>query len=357
MVYSLTVYAVVAAYFFSLMGLEIWGTRRKREKLVWSDALGSLLMGIGSVVLKTLFVGVHAGLYGWVFDRFAPWRLDPASPWVWAGAFVAADLLFYVYHRQHHVVNALWASHVQHHSSEAYNLSTALRQDWTSIPYGIVFWLPLAAVGVPFKVYGAVFGLNLLYQFWIHTRHVGRLHPWIEWVFNTPSHHRVHHAQNPTYQDKNYGGTFIVFDRLFGTFQPELDEEPVVYGVTTPPGSWHPFDAATHVWRVLWRDAVAADRWRDKLALWFMPTGWRPPNLPPHAKTGYPAPYAHTAPKPALAAAYATFGLTVGLFGAYLAHAGAPLAIKLPLAGAVGVAIVCTGWLLEWRDGEVPARE
>ncbi|MCY1530682.1 Fatty acid hydroxylase superfamily protein [compost metagenome] len=162
-----------------------------------------------------------------------------------------------------------------HHQSEEYNLSTALRQTSTGFLFGWIFYLPMAVAGVPPLVFLTVGALNLLYQFWVHTRHVPKL-GWFEWVFITPSNHRVHHAQNPVYMDRNYGGVFILWDRLFGTFQEELDEEPVIFGVTTPLASWNPLWANLQFYVQLWRDAARAESWWDRLRIWFMRTGWRP---------------------------------------------------------------------------------
>ncbi len=163
-----------------------------------------------------------------------------------------------------------------HHSSEDYNLAVALRQGAFQGLFSWVFYLPLAFVGFPPSWFAAIMSFNLLYQFWIHTRTIKTLGP-LEWVLNTPSHHRVHHARNPKYLDRNYAGTLIIWDRMFGTFQAE-EEEPV-YGLTKPLDSWNPLWANLHVWRDLFRDAWLAPRWIDKLRIWFMPQGWRPDGI------------------------------------------------------------------------------
>ncbi|WP_150629316.1 sterol desaturase family protein, partial [Pseudomonas fluorescens] len=172
----------------------------------------------------------------------------------------------------------LWAAHSVHHQSEDYNLSTALRQTSTGFVLGWVFYLPMAVLGVPLPVFVTVATVNLLYQFWVHTRHVPKL-GWFEWLFVTPSNHRAHHAQNALYMDRNYGGVFIVWDRLFGTFQEEDDAEPVIFGVTTPLQSWNPLWANWQFYGQLLADAQRTERWRDKLRIWFMPTGWRPADV------------------------------------------------------------------------------
>jgi hypothetical protein len=165
-----------------------------------------------------------------------------------------------------------------HHQSEEYNLSTALRQTSTGFLFGWIFYLPLFVVGFPLEIVVAVSAVNLLYQFWVHTQLIRRLGP-LEQVMMTPSHHRVHHAQNARYIDKNYGGMFIVWDRLFGSFTPERDDDPVIFGVRKPLASWNPFWANLQVYDYLLFDARKARRWRDKLAIWFRRTGWRPPDV------------------------------------------------------------------------------
>ena len=193
--------------------------------------------------------------------------------------FLGVDCAYYWFHRIAHEYNAPWAGHVVHHSSEDYNLAVALRQGTFQGLFSWVFYLPLALVGFPPAWFAAVSSFDTLYQFWIHTRLIGKLGP-LEWVFNTPSHHRVHHARNPKYLDKNYAGTLIIWDRMFGTFQAE-EEEPV-YGLVKPLNSWNPLWANLHVWNDLFRDAWLAPRWSDKLRIWFMPPGWRPEGLPPN---------------------------------------------------------------------------
>jgi alkylglycerol monooxygenase len=193
--------------------------------------------------------------------------------------FLGVDCAYYWFHRVAHEFNAPWAGHVVHHSSEDYNLAVALRQGTFQGLFSWIFYLPLALVGFPPAWFAAVSSFDTLYQFWIHTRLIGKLGP-LEWVLNTPSHHRVHHARNPKYLDKNYAGTLIIWDRMFGTFQPE-EEEPV-YGLVKPLNSWNPLWANLHVWGELFRDAWLAPRFVDKLRIWFMRPGWRPEGLPPN---------------------------------------------------------------------------
>ena len=177
-----------------------------------------------------------------------------------------------------HERNILWAAHSVHHQSEDYNLSTALRQTSTGFLLSWIFYLPMAVLGVPLLVFVSVAALNLLYQFWVHTRHIPKL-GWFEWFFVTPSNHRAHHAQNALYMDRNYGGVFIIWDRLFGSFQEEDDNEPVIFGVTTPLASWNPLWANVQFYAQLWADARRAESTWDKLRIWFMRTGWRPADV------------------------------------------------------------------------------
>lgn len=266
-------------FFFLLIALELvvdhWrGVRTYRL----ADAINSISAGLLSQALGLLTKALGILVYAVAFEQLALFRLDANELWVWLLAFVFYDFCYYWNHRIGHERNVFWASHVVHHQSEEYNLSTALRQTSTGFLLSWVFYLPMALAGVPPLVFLTVAALNLLYQFWVHTRHIPKL-GWFEWFFVSPSNHRVHHAQNPVYMDRNYGGVFIVWDRLFGTFQEELDEEPVIFGVTTPLASWNPLWANVQFYVQLWRDAVRAGSWWDKLRIWFMPTGWRPADV------------------------------------------------------------------------------
>ena len=196
----------------------------------------------------------------------------------WVLAAVAWDFCYYWFHRFSHEISILWAAHAVHHQSEDYNLSTALRQTSTGFLFGWIFYLPLFVVGFPLEVLITVNAVNLIYQFWVHTQLIRRLGP-LESILMTPSHHRVHHAQNERYIDKNYGGMFIIWDRLFGSYEPESDDEPVVFGVRKPLANWNPFWANLQVYDYLLFDARKTRRWRDKLGIWFRRTGWRPADV------------------------------------------------------------------------------
>lgn len=266
-------------FFFVLIGLELLVDRwRGVSTYRLADSINSLSAGVLSQVSGLLTKGLGLLTYGFAVQHLALFELSAQQTWVWVLAFVLYDFCYYWNHRLGHERNVLWAAHSVHHQSEDYNLSTALRQTSSGFLFGWIFYLPLAVLGVPLLVFLTVAALNLLYQFWVHTRHVPKL-GWYEWAFVTPSNHRAHHAQNAIYMDRNYGGVFILWDRLFGTFQEELDEEPVIFGVTTPLASWNPLWANLQFYVQLWRDAARAASWWDKLRIWFMPTGWRPADV------------------------------------------------------------------------------
>lgn len=266
-------------FFFVLIAVELLADRvRGQRNYRLADSINSLSTGVLSTSTGLLTKGVGLVTYALAWEHLALLPLPGTAWWVWVLAFVLYDLCYYWLHRLGHERNVLWAAHSVHHQSEEYNLTTALRQTSSGFIFSWIFYLPLALLGVPPLVFVTVASLNLLYQFWVHTRHVPKL-GWFEWVLITPSNHRVHHAQNPVYLDRNYGGVFIIWDRLFGTFQEEDPREPVVFGVTTPLASWNPLWANLQFYAQLWNDARRTRRWRDKLRIWFMPTGWRPADV------------------------------------------------------------------------------
>jgi sterol desaturase/sphingolipid hydroxylase (fatty acid hydroxylase superfamily) len=270
-------------FFLALIVLELvvgWLANRRLYRL--NDSINDLSCGVLDQVLRVFLELVLFSGYIFVFDHFRLFEIEkfpPAAKWAAAGVLVfGVDFGFYWFHRFAHEWAAPWATHVVHHQSEEYNLAVALRQSALESCFAWIFYLPLALLGFPPIWYISMAALNLLYQFWIHTRAIGRLGP-LEWVFNTPSHHRVHHGRNLKYLDKNYAGMFIIWDRLFGTFQAE--EEEVVYGITKPLASWNPLWANLQMWVQLGRLAWQAPHWTDKLRIWFMPLGWTPRGLPP----------------------------------------------------------------------------
>jgi sterol desaturase/sphingolipid hydroxylase (fatty acid hydroxylase superfamily) len=240
------------------------------------DTRTSLLMGSGNVLINVVWKGVVVTAYAALY-QIAPWHLPTDAWWAWVALFFADDFSYYWFHRVSHESRFFWASHVVHHSSRFFNLSTALRQTWVPMTY-MPFWLWMPLVGfAPWMVLLAQ-SWSLIYQFWIHTERIGRLPAPIELIFNTPSHHRVHHGSNEVYLDKNYGGILIIWDRLFGTFQGE--RERVRYGLTHDINTYNPVEVAFHEYRDLWRDMKQVRSWRRKLELALRGPGWRPPEEP-----------------------------------------------------------------------------
>lgn len=240
-----------------------------------ADMISSLSSGITNTLKDILGLSVVVVSYGWLVDHIALYEIK-ATWLVFLTAFIAKDFAGYWIHRLEHEVNFLWNRHIIHHSSEEFNLSCALRQSVSSVlAFAGIFLIPAALVGIPEAVIALIAPIHLFAQFWYHTRLIGRM-GLLETFLVTPSHHRVHHAMNPEYLDKNYGQILIIWDKIFGTFQAERADVPPVYGVKRPVRTWNPFLINfQHFWLLL-GDAWRAKSWWDKLRLWFMPTGWRP---------------------------------------------------------------------------------
>lgn len=265
--------------FLGLMALEWWiGRLRGRDTYRLHDALSSIGLGMVSQLSNFLARAVGFGIYVAVYQAWAFQRLPLDSAWVWVSGLLLYDFLYYWNHRAGHRIALLWAAHAVHHQSEDYNLSTALRQPATGWIGGWIFYLPMALLGYPPLVLAVVGLVDLLYQFWVHTQQVGRLGGFDRW-FCSPSNHRVHHAVNDAYLDRNYGGILMVWDRLFGTFVEERDDLPCVYGTRQPLASWNPLWANLQVYAGLLRDSLGTRRWADKLRVWVKPPGWRPPDV------------------------------------------------------------------------------
>ena len=235
-----------------------------------SDTATSLAMGAGNMVINVGWKVAVAAIYAGVYE-LTPLRLASSSPWTWVLLFFADDFAYYWFHRVSHESRLFWGSHVVHHSSEHYNLSTALRQTWVPMT-SFVFWVPLAAIGIPPWMILLQQAISLTYQFFIHTERVGRLPRPVELLLNTPSHHRGHHGSNEVYLDKNYGGILIVWDRLLGTFQPET--ERVTYGLTTNIETFNPIKVATHEYAAMIEDVRSARTWRDRVGFVLRGPGW-----------------------------------------------------------------------------------
>lgn len=250
----------------------LWARKRKPEAYEARDTLTSLAFGLGSTVSGLMF-GIVAFV---IFAAAYEFRIFTIGWqwWAWAACFVLDDLAYYWVHRAGHRIRWMWASHVNHHSSQHYNLSTALRQTWTSaFTFGVLFTVPLVLLGFHPVMIAVCGGFNLIYQFWIHTEAIDKMPRWFEAVMNTPSHHRVHHATNPLYLDRNYAGVFIIWDRMFGTFQREVDSETIRYGIVRQLGSFNLLWAVFHEWIGIFRDLWSAP-WRHKLSYLLREPGW-----------------------------------------------------------------------------------
>ncbi len=269
--------------FFILIGVELIISKWRNSELYrFNDAVTNISCGIlqqiTGVFAKTILIVGYLYLYEnyrllQIEDNFITYFL----------LFIGIDFCYYWFHRLAHEISLFWGTHIVHHQSEDYNFSVALRQSSLQGFVSMIFYLPLALIGFNPIAFVTINAFQTLYQFWIHTKTIDKLPAWIEFIFNTPSHHRVHHGRNPKYIDKNHGGTLIIFDRIFGTFQAE--EEEVIYGVTKPLASWNPLWANFDWYADMWRDLRQSMSWRDRIRLIFSKPGWMPDHL-----GGYRAP-------------------------------------------------------------------
>jgi sterol desaturase/sphingolipid hydroxylase (fatty acid hydroxylase superfamily) len=270
--------AIATPFFILAIILEIALGRMGKAKANYEarDTLASLAMGLGSTVAGLAFAGGIAAVSLWAYSHRL-FEIPMTAIWAWAAVFLLEDLTYYWFHRLSHERRFWWAAHVNHHSSQHYNLSTALRQTWTGGAAGTwLLWIPLSLIGFPPAMVAIQKGISLVYQFWIHTEAIKRMPGWFEAVFNTPSHHRVHHARNPRYLDRNYAGILIVWDRLFGTFEPERDEEPCRYGIVRNLATFNPLRVAFHEWAAIGKDLTRAGSAREVVGYLFGPPGWSP---------------------------------------------------------------------------------
>lgn len=260
--------------FFLLIGIELlFGYLKNRKLYRFNDALTNINLGIGQQIVGVMVKGLLFFGYVYLYEHRV---YTFENNWLsWVLLFLGVDFFYYWFHRMSHEMNFLWAAHIVHHQSEDYNLSVALRQSWFQGWFSWAFYLPLAIVGFDPIMFAAVNSFNTLYQFWIHTTTIRSLGP-LEWIINTPSHHRVHHGSNPKYIDRNHAGSLIIWDRLFGTFQQE--EEEVIYGITKPLNSWNPVWANFHYWKELWELAKRCNGF-DKVRVFYKPPGWQPEYL------------------------------------------------------------------------------
>lgn len=340
--------------FFILIGIELLVERFTHQKLYrLQDAISNLSCGITSQ-LSGLFLKIFAiGIYQFLFERFAMFSPDRSQWWYWVALVLLVDLAYYWAHRMSHEVNLFWGGHVVHHQSEEYNLSVALRQSSLQVIWTFGFSLPIAFLGFRTFDFALIAALNTLYQFWIHTETIGKLPRWIELIFNTPSHHRVHHGRDPKYIDKNHAGSLIIWDRMFGTFQEE--EEKPTYGITRPLNSWNPLYANFSHYIAMGQDLRKIRRWDDKFRYLFMKPGWLPDELggyrpaPPVDKATYRK---YDPPSTMLLNLYVLFqyaicltGTSIFLFGAE----GLPLTVQILVTVLIAVMVVNCGVLFEQR--------
>jgi len=262
--------------FLAFVLFEKWfGWYKNKDTVQQMDMISSLSSGITNVTKDVLGLSVVIISYAWLVNKIVIVHLKQ-SVWLYVVAFIALDFAGYWVHRIEHKYNIFWNNHIIHHSSEEFNLACALRQSISEIlKVFTVFLLPAALLGVPASVIAIVAPIQLFAQFWYHTQHINKL-GWFEKVIVTPSHHRVHHAINPEYIDKNFSQIFIIWDKMFGTYQEELDTTKPVYGITRPVRTWNPVKINfIHAWLLI-KDAWYTKSWKDKLRIWLMPTGWRP---------------------------------------------------------------------------------
>jgi sterol desaturase/sphingolipid hydroxylase (fatty acid hydroxylase superfamily) len=280
-------------FFVTLLAIEWWaaaklehdhedglpgsaeGTDRRARPGAYDsrDARSSVTMGLVSIATSAFWKFLGLLLYTVLFAYVAPWQLPIGEWYTWVIAFLGVDFLFYWSHRVSHRVRLIWATHQAHHSSEYFNFATALRQKW-NISAAVLMWIPLPLLGIPPALVFFAYSLNLIYQFWIHTERIGTMWAPFEFVFNTPSHHRVHHGCDPEYLDRNYGGVFIIWDRMFGSFAPEIRRPR--YGLTKPVGTHNIWRLQTHEYAAIARDVRSASTWRARLGYIFGPPGWAP---------------------------------------------------------------------------------
>ncbi len=340
--------ALAIPFFFLLIGVEVWAARRRRVQVHrFNDSVVDLACGMSQQVLLVFFAAALAASYAWTYGHLRLVTFAPRSLWPWVVAFLAVDFSYYWWHRLSHEVNFLWAVHVVHHQSEDYNLAVALRQAVASTVTILPFHLPIALLGVPTVVFLTIESFSTLYQFWIHTELVGKLGP-VERVVNTPSLHRVHHATNPRYLDRNYGATLIIWDRLFGTYEEE--RERPVYGITKPLGSFNPLWAQVHYWIELARMSRLAPRWADKVKVWFMHPGWRPWGVAEATHAPATGKYDPRAPKGLDAYIATNLVLAIGATFALLLFQNAlTLPKQVAVAGLVLLTLAGWGALLERR--------
>ena len=265
--------------FFVLIIIEyLYGRAKGKNTYRLNDTFTSIVIGMISRYPTMLNLGFQSAVFIYISTSLNMKLMPTNSVLTWVIAFLLYDLSYYWMHRMHHEIKILWATHSVHHHGEDFNLATALRQTSTGWLWKWVFYLPMILIGVPAEVFISVAGVNLVYQFWVHTKHIGHLGI-LEKIFITPMNHSVHHAKNKEYIDANYGGVFIIWDRMFGTYIAELPDVKPVYGTVTPLNSFNPIWANFQIFSNMFKDSLKTKKFRDKLKVWVAPTYWKPEDL------------------------------------------------------------------------------
>ena len=277
-IYVKLLFIAIPSFIVLILLEEFFAKKKGLTVNTHEDMISSLSSGMTNTIKDTLKVGIAIISYAWLVDKITIFKIEP----LWLAvliAFIVQDFSGYWMHRLQHRVNLFWNRHIIHHSSEEFNLSCALRQSISIIfKFSAVLMIPAALLGIPAKIFVVLAPIHLFMQFWYHTRLIDKMGI-LEHIIVTPSHHRVHHAINPEYLDKNYSQIFIIWDKMFGTFQPELKEVPPVYGTLRPVSTWNPVIINfKHVWQLI-KDAWNTEKFIDKFKIWFMPTGWRPKDI------------------------------------------------------------------------------
>ena len=312
-------YITYAVPFFllALLAELAYGIAIKKNTYRLNDAISNLFMGTLRTANKLIIIGAAGYVFYLAETRFALWRMDAESPITWIFAFVIYDFFYYWFHRISHERQIFWASHAAHHQSEDYNLSTALRQTGTGAFVSWVFYIPMFLIGIPSYVFISVASLNLVYQFWVHSEHIPKL-GWYENYFVTASNHRVHHAQNEQYIDKNYGGVFIIWDRMFGTHKIEDENEACIYGIRSTLNTFNPVWANLHIYVKIIKEMWLSKKWKDKLYAPFARTNWTPTSFPNQIKKDEFNPQTFKKYNPVIKKEYKLYALFQYLFITYI---------------------------------------
>ena len=272
---SLIITFAIPIFFLLIIVEYFYGLYVGKNTYRLNDTVTSIALGMISRFPTMLNLGVQSVIFVFISEYLNLELLSVKNPFTWIAAFLLYDLSYYWMHRMHHEIKILWATHSVHHHGEDYNLATALRQTSTGWLWKWIFYMPMIMLGIPGEVFITVAGVNLVYQFWVHTKHIGHL-GLLEKIFITPMNHGIHHAKNKEYIDANYGGVFIIWDRMFGTYIAEKPDIKPVYGTATPLGSWNPIWANFQVFSIMIKDTIKTKSWKDKIKVWFSKTYWRP---------------------------------------------------------------------------------